>query len=949
IRTLISVVSNIELQVDYNYDYGPMYVNNNLGGVAGLNSGLIQNIATSGSLVANDKVNIGGLVGENTGVLQECANYGTYIEGYAKLYEVNGEKIGHHEYITGVDIYQEQNIGGIVGYNNSGSISNVRTMFVLFEHEEVSVRPIDAEIKGVGNVGGVVGKARNTHLVRAYVENFVADNNELVFNILGNSANVAGLIAVSESSSATLSFVQADFDIGGSEFYEFGKGLSYQYTYFIGDVLSSNLNTSNPDNVVLGKEHNSANPGTSYIVNNVVYTEDGDIVKNVAEFGVEDIEEVLNTSYSVLSYSYTVRWLQNETINNGYPYLVYSVGATFDEDDYAYTITIKPTDIIVNVDENYFDDDAVADKINRFEKYDNGIYLQYVDDNETVEVEDDTAVATAVVYYYENGNNRHTLLSSGNEKGLLEKTILPSMATGSHSISIISGAQIASLTDSDKTITFYGTGKVEIKFTSLFDRTVQDVVTIFVENPLSEDVFNITTSNGLDDRTGQGQRFTTRVGVNSLVSVNLDKVNEQAFNTSKVYMNADIESIEGLEAGTNQDEYFKFIPITNEIDENSNKFILGQFAMEAIKVPANKGYIEVKVNISVYLNLDKYTIGQDTLSTLSEDMEVKLATRTITIVVYNKATALSVSSDIRAESGVRVNISADLTTGYVNVDNPIGTLGAEPIGEKGNRLLIDVSGQDKVDIVINAKNDNALDLVEGAKNSSNNPNFSIWDLFDRVITYQLFNSNDGYSYVIHLTLKEEYRYLDIGDYLDREWRFELEIIANSNSELSKFVDVSFVPQQLTSFRLENYSNLVSRAGETAGTTIAEFESSEVESSLIIPGESGLVKIFAEYSYSYFENVSINFTSEDDSSEYIIRFQQMVYNKNTGKYESYAGITANGESLPLKKVSYINESGEYEYKGVIFVRTILDKMVGIRKTFTINVNATTYDLQGNATS
>lgn len=941
IRTLITVIANIELKMDYDASYPPMNSNNAVGGISGLNLGSINNVAISGRLKVNDKVNLGGISGENRGTIKECANYGAYIEGYSLiegyLYTyTDGEKsIVYHSYSDAVTtINQEQNIGGIIGFNNSGIVDNVRMMFILFDDNEVSIESARAGLIGVGNIGGIIGKAVNTQLIRGYVENFVADENELNYNVIGVKANVAGFIAYSINSRVDLSFVQADFNVEGSKFYEFGKDLTYTHVYFVGDVLSSNI--SNNELI----QHNSVE-SNSYIINNIIYVdENNNLVKNVVEYGVEDI--VLNSNFTVGTY--TVQWRKNdnENINNNYPYLVYIM-----EDSTIYTLTIRPSDIIVNVDENYFGEED--EPIVRFERYEqqqgakqDGLFIQYKNNDEIC--------ATAVVYYVENGNNTHKLVSNDAQKGLIEKTILPTIATGTYSVSIVSGAQIASLTDGDETITFYGTGKVELRFVSLYDRTVQDTVVIFVENPLHIDTFDITTSAGLQDRTEQSERFTTQVGVNSIVTLNMKSVNGQMFDSGKLYMNATIGNATTLinsvvtpidsEKST---EYFTFKPITTKLGED--KFAFGQFEMSAKDIDPTYSYIEIPVTINVYLNFDKYSIGDKSLSELMGETKALIEQKTITIIIYNKATGLTVSGDVKAESGVGVDVVAQLTTGYVNVNNVTGYVGYDIIGEKGDKLLISVSSQDKVNAILTAINKNAQDLLEMAKNTAENyEQFSVWDLFDVMVNYQLLENNKGYNYNINLRLKEAYRYLDLSDYDEGEWKFELKVVANSNSELSKLVYISFVPQQLTSFRLENYSNLISRAGENNGTTISEFISNEVESSLIIPGESGLVKIFAEYDYSYFENISITSTRQVvNGTEYFIRYQQMVYNKETKMYESYAGITADGETLNLKKVSYSDGS----YAGVIFVRTILDNIVGVRQTFTITVDATTYDSQGNS--
>ena len=219
--------------------------------------------------------------------------------------------------------------------------------------------------------------------------------------------------------------------------------------------------------------------GNVYIISNVIY-------KNLAgkyivavdnNGGVEHI--VLNTEDTTVE-DYRIEWRATEDINRNYPYLVYIITVKVDDRDVeqdVYTLTIQPTNIVVNVDENYFDEDAEDIALeNRFEKYEQGLYIQYVD-KATTDAEEDRPVATAIVYYNQNGNNTHNLVTDdkNTEKtsddviGLIEKTIVPSIATGTYSVSIVSGVQIAMLTDADKTITFSGTGKVELKFVSIFD------------------------------------------------------------------------------------------------------------------------------------------------------------------------------------------------------------------------------------------------------------------------------------------------------------------------------------------------------------------------------------------------------------------------------------------------------------------------------------------------
>lgn len=977
VRELIGAVVNIEFVATYDTTVTPIDINTiAIGGIVGANIGEISNIAVSGSIVAKDRADIGGIAGINTGKVKESANYGTYIQGgvYIEDYVSSNSKTIVYHGLADNNISQEQNIGGIVGFNNAGIVDNIRVIFITFNKDEVSVEAGRAQISGVGNVGGIVGKAINTQLMRGYVENFVEDGeNELNYNIIGSGANVAGLIADSTSSSVSLSFVQADFNVEGCAFHEFGKDLTYNYTYFIGDVLSDDVN-KNADNIPTSlKNHNTANIGISYIIDNLVYIDvSGKTVKNIVKYGLDNI--VLNTNHTTTD-DYIIQWRKSEDegVNGKQPYLVYFVESVdgeyeFDGKKYVlvYTLTIEPTDIIVNVDEKYFDEDAIDKTNSAFIKYDGGLYVQYIDDNNTPdESSDDLVVSTAIVYYVEGANNTHKLVSDNKSKGLIEKAVLPNLSgvDGSYAVSILSGSSIATLTDGGKTITFNGVGKVELKFVSLFNRNITDIVTIFVENPLHDDVFNINAGSGLADRSQSGNRFTTMVGVNSLLGLSLKQVEGQTFDSDKTYMtrtvgsatayylNTESGKIETIEINptNNAFDFFEINAITEELVENSNKYVLGQFEVVSTTLDKSYSYVEIPVTIDVYLNLASFYIDGVALSELMGETSSLIKSKTITIVIYNKATGLTVSSNVKAEAGVGVDIDAKLTTGYVNTSNSASSsVSYDIVGAQGNKLTLNILGQDKVDILLTAINSNAQQLIDLAKQNATNPGEYIDELFTIVVTYVRDAGNLGYTYNINLRLNEKYRYLNLSSVEEDEWKFNLNITANSNQDLSKNVQVAFVPQQLINFRLENYSNLVTKVGQS-GEAIAEYVSNQAESSLIIPGESGLIKIFAEYSYSYFENISITSSRQIvDGKEYFVRYQQMVYDKTNNVYKSYQGITADGETLRLNKVSYI-ENGRYSYDGVIFVRTILDDIVGVRKVFDLTVNATTYDLDGNEVS
>ncbi|MBQ3502294.1 MAG: hypothetical protein IJA72_01340, partial [Clostridia bacterium] len=402
-------------------------------------------------------------------------------------------------------------------------------------------------------------------------------------------------------------------------------------------------------------------------------------------------------------------------------------------------------------------------------------------------------------------------------------------------------------------------------------------------------------------------------------------------------------------------KYFVFNPLTNKLTiAGKDYYALGSYELQTNELEESIKNIKINVQVSVYLNLAKYSVyvsaenDNKNLYDLTNIDNALLYTKDITITIHNKATALSVEpTNVKTEAGVGVNITAKLSTGYVgNIAS-----GSGDINISDERLSVKDLNQDVLYYALTAENENAKDLYNKAKadydtnKRKGDRNFSVWDIFDDIsITY--VKQGYGYDYVLSFRLKEEYRYLSYAGYESKEWLFKLVVTASTNSTLSREISVAFVPQQLMTFRIENYSNLVARDGKVAGTTESEFVSNEVESSLIIPGESGLIKIFAEYSYSYFDNIKVSSTREIiDGKEYFVRFQQMVYDKERNMYVSYAGITSDGSSLTLAPVSYF-EDGKYVYDGVIFVRTLLENIVGVRKVFTFTVDAKTYNASGD---
>lgn len=974
IKHLLTGVVNINFVAGNNKNEQPEDINANIGGAVGSNSGTIENVAISGLIRANDKVNVGGIAGNNANEITECANYGMVLEGYAlSTYKPTGNLVYTEVNKETNDYLLEQNIGGIVGVN-SGNVDNVRTIFITFDNNEVSISAKESYISGVGNVSGVIAKANNTTLTRAYVENFI--ESEDVYNIIGNSvttgedenvatvyANVAGFIATGTDNKATIGFIKANISAKGCTIYEFGNGLTLNYVYFIGNILLE-------DGQLIG-EANHGNVDNAYIVETLISFKDDVKFSAIGKYGAlandYDWGESTETEYTQISTTeYWAKWVKDYDtaeaglINGGYPYLVYKIG---ESGTAINTLTIRATEVIVNVDEDYFNN-GTHTKQERFEKYDQGLYIQY----------NKGESSTAVVYLYQNADNIHKLVTTETAKGLIEKTILPRTSSGAYSVRIISGADVAELISGDSSIRFKKTGRVVLQFTSLTNSKVADVVEIFVENALNnDDIFTLSTDKSKLNKVS-GNIYSARANEHSIINLGLNSVRNNTFDSTKVYMKAQITDIDGYTADDdgylvdasgeyvldngNKIRYADYVAgneyltlIANTI-EQGNGYALGGYEFTTKELPQDIEKITVKIKFGVYLDLSAFSLNSgkklSELYTIGE--EALLEEKEITITIYNRATAIRMSSDVTVSAGVSANMQTALITGYRDANDSTDWTFVSGVECSGSRLLTNISGKDSIEYNLEAQNENANNLVEYAREKvaeynatqpqSNQKEFTIWELFNITVGYKL--TNDGYLYQINLTLKDEYRTLNKTSE-DSKWIFKLTASASSNINVNGTANIEFVPQQLDTFRLENYAKLAVSVGSDNSSVEAEFTSSETASSLIIPGASGLVKVYAEKDYAYCENIQISSDIvEIDGEQYFVRFQQMTYNRTRGVYESYAGITTDGTSLRLVKVSYI-ENGVQEYAGVIFVRTILERMVGVRQVFTITVTATTYDV------
>ena len=202
-------VKDLKLAVDITTTAG-----SNIGGVAGSNSGTVQNCTVSGNVKGNNQV--GGVVGHNTNIVQNCAVSGLgSVEGNFYVGGVvgyNDSGIVQNCYatvsVTVTDTGTGDYFGGVVGYHNSGTVINCYATGNVKGRDYVgglagnnsgTVENCYATgaVEGTGNtyisqcyVGGVAGYVNGT------IQNCVALNN----SIKGTTSDVGRVVGRDSSS-----------------------------------------------------------------------------------------------------------------------------------------------------------------------------------------------------------------------------------------------------------------------------------------------------------------------------------------------------------------------------------------------------------------------------------------------------------------------------------------------------------------------------------------------------------------------------------------------------------------------------------------------------------------------------------------------------------------------------------------------------------------------------
>ena len=196
------------------------YTNNAFGTFAASNNGVIQNCHSavnytvdSNTATFSGRARVGALVGENTGTISECVNTGNLdlatnyklgseldlggITGYnngASSRVENSELKGRIQLLCNAN-GKSINVGGVVGYNTSGTVSNCRTYAISDETRKAAAGDYRATFiyssTGVGtfNASGIAG--RNEGIVES-----CSNGADIISSGSGTHLRLTGIVSV---------------------------------------------------------------------------------------------------------------------------------------------------------------------------------------------------------------------------------------------------------------------------------------------------------------------------------------------------------------------------------------------------------------------------------------------------------------------------------------------------------------------------------------------------------------------------------------------------------------------------------------------------------------------------------------------------------------------------------------------------------------------------------
>lgn len=884
-----------------------------VGGAAGKNTGELKNLKISTSL--NGKIsgyNAGGVAGLNAGgTIADCLAFGVKVEA--------------QNYAGGIVAAAENE-----NMPESANILNVNVQFIDLYNESKEDDTYSKVAYVTGKyVGGIAGFVKNSFVQYGAVESFL--NKQIMLFANSADAFVAGVCAVSENAVFESCFANVNMSTGAYEEDEQTVGYenveiagliakaadsSVNNAYFIGKGAAAGSQFFGNDitNASLGfayavQKDMSANNGYIYGRNSEGLWQEYNL--NASDINYYDFRETgfnITDSLSVGD-SNEYDWLYSAADNEKLPVLLRrdKTGTT----NQSVIYTKIPDEMTVEINADYFAD------------YEKGIHYA------------DAEKERAILFFNESLDpsspvadilNTHYLFNTSEHNGIFNLI----MSTGKPDLGVIftSGQEFITYNTRERTITIKNvggaSGKIELIVYSLYNITCRQNLTIYITYGVKDFAVYSSANKSGASKIIDGRTLTYLIDSTSMLSSGAEngdyKVNPMLlaeYRAGNDYIvglnetNVSLFNFNGNEFVYDND-IKSYILRTNANLESYN-LIVGTFDYNYLGQNVNS--ISVSLTAKLYLNFADISGGElSGVEYFNDKFDVNY---NINVVKQASEININAHNGETQSSGVLSDIEVSLKTSLIDADFVETVALQETLTSKqpiGNLTT------DQIRVAITSGD--VQDLLHQAKVSE------VSDLFD---IYATVTANSGkLIYAFTIQLKNEFN----TRYVTRQYVFNFRFYALSNN--NKFVDyvLTINPQQITKLDIKHFAE-----GEIVVTNdaIVTYRSEEIESSIIIPGKSGLVKINLDPLYADVDYLTI--TSSKLSDGTIISLEQMLFNTTQANNYLYTSLFPRAEvitdGLELRKISEIN-NGISSYNGFLYVRTLIPSLVAVSEQFIITV-------------
>ena len=215
----------IDCQVNANVSAFGIITVSAAGGIGGNNNGVVENCFISGEFEISSGRNAGGIAGNNGGIINACFSSGIIVEANISAGGIVGNNGGNvtSSFSTGTlnGVSDNNNIGGIVGFNNNGG-----EITYCYSLSRITLPASKESI----NAGGLVGRNNSATIENCYFAGNIID--------AGSQYSSIGLIG---TIGGTLTISNLYYDNGGVGTNSLSGGTGLTTLQMIGDTFNSSF------------------------------------------------------------------------------------------------------------------------------------------------------------------------------------------------------------------------------------------------------------------------------------------------------------------------------------------------------------------------------------------------------------------------------------------------------------------------------------------------------------------------------------------------------------------------------------------------------------------------------------------------------------------------------------------------------------------------------------